>query len=238
MATSMIVLLMLIVIVILFILGILMKKNKNVIKVCIFTGVLCILCIFVFGIYHLYFYDNEKKVEIHTSTEGDSTFVLPIKNHKLKYEYTYTSFSTEMELEKIADEIKKTNPADNVELSTEGIKIIQNNHVVTIRQQKESKFLWKRRYEYNMMAEFLNLTFSQNCTISIPFPTDYLEIEGSYKKVMNISCDMEKLKKFYEHFTNVDMGGNSILLKMESGQTIKITLEGQKVKFEEEKTVK
>ena len=103
-----------------------MKKNKNVIKVCIFTGVICILCISISGIYHLYFYDNEN------------------------------------------------------------------------------------------------------------FPTDYLETEGSYKKIMNISCDMEKLEKFYEHFTNVDIGGNSILLKMESGQTIKITLEGQKVKFEEE----
>ena len=59
--------------------------------------------------------------------------------------------------------------------------------------------------KYNMKAEFLNLTFSQESIVSISFLTEYLEMEGSYEKVINIYCDMEKLKKFYEHFTNVDM---------------------------------
>lgn len=228
MATPIIILLMLLIVTIVCILGIFIKNNKSVTKVCIYIGA---ICIFIFGIYHLYFYDNQEKVEIHTSTEEDTTFVLPIKNHKIKYEYTYTDFSTDMDIDIIAKEIEKNNLADNMELLEKEIKITQNNHVITIRKQKSSSFLWKKRYEYNMEAEFLNLTFSQNSRVSIPFPTGYLMVEGAYETVMDISCDMETLKKFYEHFTNVEMNEEYILMKMDSGQVIKITLEGKKVKF-------
>lgn len=232
MATPIIILLMLLIVAIVCILGIFIKNNKSVTKVCICIGSICIFCIFIFGIYHLYFYDNEEKVEIHTSTEEDTTFVLPIKNHKLKYEYTYINFSTDMDIDIIAKEIEKNNLADNMELFNKKIKITQNNHVITIKKQKSSNFLWKKRYEYNMRAEIINLAFSKNFSVSVPFPKEYLKIEGVYETVMNISCDMETLKKFYQHFTNVDMNEEYILMKMDSGQMIKITLEGGKVKFE------
>lgn len=232
MATPIIILLMLAIIAIVCILGIFIKNNKSVTKVCICIGSICIFCIFIFGIYHLYFYDNEEKVEIHTSTEEDTTFVLPIKNHKIKYEYTYTDFSTDMDIDIIAKEIEKNNLGDNMELFEKEIKITHNNHVITIKKQKSSSFLWKKRYEYNMEADFLNLTFSQNSSVSIPFPTGYLMVEGAYETVMDISCDMEALKKFYQHFTNVEMNEEYILMKMDSGQVIKITLEGKKVRFE------
>lgn len=235
MQTSIAILLSLVTLIIVCVLVYLMIKSKRILKMCIFAGTICILFCSILGIYHLFFYYNEEQVEIHTSTEEDSIFVLPVKNHKEKYEYTYISFSTEIDLQEMVDEIRKNNLVDNVDFYSEEkeVKLTRNNQVITIKMKNSSNFLWKKNYDYIMEAEFVNLTFSKD-RVSIPFPTEYLEIEGAYENVMNVSCDMQMLKRFYEYFTNVSMDEDSIILKLNNEKTIKITLQERKVKFEED----
>lgn len=106
---------------------------------------ICLILLTAFLVINLWFYNNQSRVVIKTSTEDD--FAITLENHVIKYEYYYEIFSTDITLDEIYNIVLEQ--YDDVYFDDTLISINYNDNVFTIKKYgKDSKFLWKNRYQY------------------------------------------------------------------------------------------
>lgn len=207
----------------------LFAKKKIKATPLIVIGSCCILV--TIALLNTVFYYNQNIVEIRTSSEDNSDeFALKVDSRKRRYEYLYTEFSTSSTLKDLTELIRKTYPEDKVSVGDNTVTIVHNNHVISLKEEGKERFLWQSRNVFLLKSRCFNLRFSDNDSVSIPFPTEYLDVEGAYSKKMKLKCDIAELIKFYEGFTNVEFGDNTIILKQD--KPILMTVENGEVSFE------
>lgn len=210
--------------------GIVFLKVKNRIKLLPLLIVLFCCALLTIVIINVFFCNSEKEVAIHTTTSDNSEeFVLKTNNHKLKYEFVYTQFSTSSTLEDLVELIKKTYPNDKLSISKRKVRVIHNNNVLLLKEIENKTFLWQNRNIFTLNSECINVEISKNEFVCIPFPNEYLETDSGYSNVMSIKCDMAELKKFYTGFSNVEFGIDSIVINLD--KPVKLTIHNGKISF-------
>ncbi len=162
-----------------------------------------------------------------STDEIHDNFTLNLENRKVEYEYTSVKFVSSLNQEQLKECIEKQYPNAIFVVNNEEIKITKNNTVLSVKQEVQNSFLFRKRYIYVMETECINLKTSSDDYICIPFPKEYLDIEGMYDNIMNISCDIEQLKTFYKDFTNVNISENEVTI--EQDVSVKLTIENGKV---------
>ena len=153
--------------------------------------------------------------------------MIDIENKVTNYEYVYVDFVSPLEPKQILSCIEKQHSDAAITSIEDGVFITKNNYMIFLKQEEVKSFLWQKRYVYQLESQFVTLEKTPDNFVCIPFPEDYLEIEGAYEPEMNISCDLETLKNFYQHFTNVDILENEIIIKKD--EIIKIRVKNGKV---------
>lgn len=197
------------------------------------VGVVLVFILSIFLIYNLFFYYNREQVVISVPSESREELSIQISNRQLEYEKIYSRFVTSLSIEQIAKVTEQTYPNDKIKVSREGIKVTRNNGVVTIKHDETRKFLWQPRNIYIIRAESIGLRISDEYTVDIPFPKKYLNVEGAYKREMNITCGMDELKEFYSDFTNVEIEGRTITIKQK--ETIILNVGEGKIEIQVER---
>lgn len=201
-------------------------KNKIGLLPLVFS-VFGLIIVFIFS-YNLFFYFNDTEVSIKlSSTEGSESFILHEKNHKIRYEYTYSQFSSTSTLDEIKESIIDTYPLDVVSIDNKEVKIIHNNQVIKLKEIKSEQFLWQKRHVYTLASQYIPIEIQKNKIVYLPFPKEYLDTDSGYHVSMNIKCDIEELKKYYEDFTNVEFINDTIVLTLE--EPIILSIENGKI---------
>ena len=113
--------------------------------------------------------------------------------------------------------------------------ITKDNEICVISIEGDAGFLWRKDYiyylSYNFVSMDLNVSSTKSEYLDIPFPETMLIsnrnfVEGN----MKIKCDFEQLKQYYENFTNVEIGNNTIEIMLEKYKCI-ITVSGEDAHF-------
>lgn len=204
-----------------------MIKKKTVVIFGI-TGLLVILAVFI---YQAFFYFNSNEVGVAMSTDDvQQDFILNMKNRRIRYEYTSVEFDSPLDREELKSCIRKQFPDGKITEEGNLIQVVQDNTMIYMEQKRESSFLFWDRYRYEMHVECITLQLSSEEYICIPFPKEYLKVEGMYESSMKISCNMKQLREFYRYFTNVIFREKEMILQKED-HVVKIRIENGTVYF-------
>lgn len=180
-----------------------------------------------FLVYHCFFYYDREQIRISIMDGNETMFVLPIKNRTIDYEYTSAEIVTNVNMGELADVITETYPNSKITQDEDYIKVTFNNQVIIVQMQDNKQFIWDERYVYSMTLQSLGLEIEPERFIDIPFPKEYLVVDGMYQKEMELECGMDELNAFYEDFDNVSIVGNIIIIRQKG--TIQLIIQDNKV---------
>ena len=167
-------------------------------------------------LYNTFFSYNDEQVKVAmSSNEVHEDFVLNIENKKISYEQSSAKFASPIDMKQLQNIIRKQYPNAKIRVSNHCIYITKDNSVVSIKQEQSKNFIFAKRYDYEMESQFINLKDKDGEYICIPFPKEYLDIEGQYENIMKISCKNEEITEFYRDFSNVTIKNNEIFIDQE-----------------------
>lgn len=233
-----IILLILFVFIMLLVVGIKYKK-----RIILYLGTVVLITIgIVWMLSNTIFYYNDDMVSIQRTQKEHEEFNLQIKNKEIKYFYNSSWFACEYSIEDLLKIVQKQ--FDNVYLDEKfnQIVIIYDNELFAICRMEdifgenvEEDFTWRKRYEYIISSDVVSLeedlSGEESNYIDIPFPVRVLKGDIDRKELtVMINCDFEYLKNYYENFTNVKIGENSIEILLEKYKC-KIMVEGPNARF-------
>ena len=199
---------------------------------------LCMAAIigFVFILMNTVFYFNADSIIIMKNASENGSFSIKAKNHCIRYAGTYMEFSCRYSKPKLYEEISKQ--YDNIFFDEQfnQVVIINDNEIYAVREHGSSDFLWLKKYNYSLLCSYvsfdLNVYSPESEYVDIPFPGIVLiSNRGLIEEDMKIKCDFEHLKQYYENFTNVKIGDNTIEIMLEKYKCI-ITVNGENAHFE------
>lgn len=155
---------------------------------------------------------------------------MDINGHINHNERTNVSFTTKHNIDEIVELLRKQYDDKLVEkMDDKKIYLSTNNNVISIDLIDTEQFLWSKRNVYCARIESFALSGNNDdSSIYIPFPKEYLKIEGGYSGEMDISCDKETIVGFYKHFTNVTVEDNVITIYQQP--KVEIYVEEGKIK--------
>lgn len=203
---------LIVVIVMLIVLFIMLfKKNKGM-AIAVFTFIFA-LCMIIILLYNTVFYNNSDKVTIKNG--NDMSISINVDNHLLKYEYTFAQFSSNLNFDEFKNVIKSQYNDAFFDEELDQIVFTDCNMVFTIKLYEHSKFLFSDRYKYRFSANIVG--FESNLGhIDVPFPIEAIdESVEVFDYEMKLKCEYEKIKRYYNSFTNVEFDDNAIILTYE-----------------------
>lgn len=198
------------------------KKKKGIYKFvtagCFIFSIVCIITL-----YHIVFYYHDETVSVAMSAdEIHENFKLNIKSKILNYEKFYLEFASKLDMAEIKEQIQKQYKDAVVVEEDNRIRVTVKNAVIAITLEEEKNFLFPKRNIYVMKSECISLRKGEEDYINIPFPKEYLNVEGAYENVMNISCTWEQLAEFYHDFSNVRIHDDEIVITQDSVIRVKL----------------
>lgn len=220
--------LFLLVIVILLAICYLLKEKKKlrnaffaVILLCC-AGVLC---------YNTVFYYNSKSLSIQICNEAKETTKFELPNHVLTNEYFFVRFNSYLPLDHVKNRLGQSVDSMFWDSEYKQLAFSYKNNIYTLKNSKNSKFLWIPKHEY--IIDCRCITLEENDTYyEVPFPRNVqVEDIDLYERERKIKGSYEEIKKYYQGFTNVQFDENQITLDYKNYQ-IKIVVDGDTVKFD------
>ena len=198
--------------------------RKKTMKVFIIFSFIIAGTLILTVMYNTMFRYNDKEISVAMSTdENCNDFTLDIKCKVLSYERIYAEFATPLNISEVEDEIQRQyENATIVFVNDKQINVTEDNAVVSIKLEEESEGLFGQKNVYFIETECISLSQNEQEFVSIPFPKEYLNIEGMYDNEMEILCDREDIIKFYDDFSNVQIEGDEIIINQEPVIKIKI----------------
>ena len=192
------------------------------------------------------FYYNEDMISVQRTQQEHEKFSIQIKNHEIKYLYHSLWFSCKYSIKDLLEVVQEQYENTYFDEELNQIVIVYENELFTICRMEdifddtvEQDFSWLKKYEYilssNIVSFSEDLSMMESDYIDIPFPGGVLN--GSCcqeERNVPITCDFEHLKIYYEDFTNVEIGENTIEIMLEIYKCT-ITVEGTNAYFELEK---
>ena len=227
-------LIMMLVVLVLFILLLLLSiifKKKILLYV-----ILC-LTVITGGCYILMntvFYYNSDSVSV--SKNENESFRIEVKNHRIKYAGSDVEFGCKYSKQELYDKISKQ--YDNIFFDEKfnQIVVVSDNDIYTINDCGSSSFCGIKKYGYLLSRDFVSMDISdidKNTEyLHIPFPLCAVISQGSLiEENITLRCGFAHLKQYYESFTNVNIGADTIEIMLEKYKCI-ITVNGENTHFE------
>lgn len=189
------------------------------------------------------FYYNEDMISVQRTQQEHEKFSIQIKNHEIKYLYHSLWFSCKYSIKDLLEVVQEQYENTYFDEELNQIVIVYENELFTICRMEdifddtvEQDFSWLKKYEYilssNIVSFSEDLSMMESDYIDIPFPGGVLN--GSCcqeERNVPINCDFEHLKTYYEDFTNVEIGENTIEIMLEKYKCT-ITVEGTNAHFD------
>ena len=216
---------------ILLLLFLIVKKGRNNLLIAgiVVVAIIVVLVAVFMGTSRL----KDDEVSISTTTYDESEkFKLDVDCKITKYEDVYAQFTTDCSLEEITDVVTKQY-GDNAVIDKKNdnkVYVTYDNSVISIELDKEKKVLGMERNKYIIRSECISLEVADDEFVNIPFPKEYLNVEGAFKSEMEISCDSEVILDFYKNFTNVTVNDN--VVEINQNPVVTVTISDGKVLFE------
>lgn len=163
-------------------------------------------------------------------------FEIRIHNHKITYQGYSMWFSCKYSESELYHYIVEQYPAAYYDEQFNQIIIIENNEIFSINKYGKSNFLWHREDEYVLTRNFISMKTNSPILdldfIDIPFPEKAIISDRSLiEPDMKLTCDFNHLKQYYEDFTNVEIGENTIEIMLKNYKCI-MTVNGEDIHFE------
>lgn len=189
------------------------------------------------------FYYNEDMISVQRTQQEHEKFRIQIKNHEIKYLYHSLWFSCKYSIKDLLEVIQEQYENTYFDEELNQIVIVYENELFTICRMEdifddtvEQDFSWLKKYEYilssNIVSFSEDLSMMESDYVDIPFPYKALESGlGAVQENEKMTCDFEHLKTYYEDFTNVEIGENTIEIMLEKYKCT-ITVEGTNAHFD------
>ena len=178
------------------------------------------------------FYYNDETVSV---LEGEEKFSINIDNHNIDFEYYFSRFACKYSEEELYQKISEQYENTYYDKELQQIIIINDNQIYTISQYEKKNFAGRKEYRYTFMHNSVRFnieSLNSEEYVDIPFPYKALESGlGAVQENEKMTCDFEHLKTYYEDFTNVEIGENTIEIMLEKYKCT-ITVEGTNAHFD------
>ena len=199
----------------------------------IILGITTLLSI-IFVLKTTFFYYDSDAISV--VKNENNVFGINIKNHQFSYEYYFSRFSCEYSEEELFDKISEQYENTFIDEQFNRIVVVSDNEIFTINSEGSNNFLCRKGTKYilshNIHSIGLNEAELGTEFIEIPFPNDVLKRTMKLNEVdFEIECSFEHLKQYYESFTNVNIGADTIEIMLEKYKCI-ITVNGENAHFE------